>query len=121
MEADGAPLSVVLMTVPDAATGEHVARALVEERLIACANVVPGVTSVYRWEGEVRSETEHLVVMKTRAALLERLFERAAALHPYDVPELIALDVAAGSRPYCGWVRAETDGQDGVSQADPSV
>ena len=120
-EGDGAPLAVVLMTVPDGATGERLARALVEERLIACANLVPGVTSVYRWEGEVRSDTELLVVMKTRAGLLERLFERAAALHPYEVPELIALDVVGGSRPYCGWVRAETEMQDGVPQPDPSV
>ena len=121
MEAGGAPLAVVLMTVPDGDTGLSIARALVEERLIACANLVPGVTSVYRWEGEVRSDTEHLVVMKTRAELLERLFERASALHPYEVPELVALDVAGGSRPYCGWVRAETDRQDGVPQPDPSV
>ncbi|HYJ79455.1 MAG TPA: divalent-cation tolerance protein CutA, partial [Longimicrobiaceae bacterium] len=86
--AEGAgALAVVLMTVPDAATGERIARALVGERLIACANLVPGVTSVYRWEGEVRAEGEHLVVMKTRGALLDRLFARAAELHPYDVPE----------------------------------
>lgn len=118
-------LSVVLMTVPDGRTGERIARVLVEERLIACANLVPGVTSVYRWEGEVRADAEHLVVMKTRAPLLERLFRRAAELHPYDVPELIAVPVTAGSRPYSAWVRGETaDGVDvdgGVPQPDPSV
>lgn len=124
MDGGGAPLSVVLMTVPDGQTGERIARALVEERLVACANLVPGVTSVYRWEGEVHTDAEHLVVMKTRRALLERLFARAAELHPYSVPELIAVDVQAGSRVYCRWVCDETVGAEdggGVPQPDPSV
>lgn len=118
-------LSVVLMTVPDGETGQRIARALVEERLIACANLLPRMTSIYRWEGEVRVDTEHLVVMKTRGTLLERLFARAAELHPYEVPELIAVPVSAGSRPYRAWVCGETaDGVDvdgGVPQPDPSV
>ena len=120
---DGAPLAVVWMSVPDGATGERIARALVEERLIACANLLPGVTSVYRWEGRVHADAEHLVVMKTRAELLERVFARAAELHPYEVPELIATPVVAGSRAYCGWVRGETcetDVAGGDSQQDPS-
>lgn len=118
-------LSVVLMTVPDGETGQRIARALVDERLIACANLLPRMVSVYRWEGEVRVDSEHLVVMKTRARLLERLFARAAELHPYSVPELIAVPVTAGSPPYRAWVLGETadvvnDGG-GVPLSDPSV
>jgi len=108
--AEGEALSVVLMTVPDAPTGERIARALVEERLIACANLLRGVTSIYRWQGAVQAEGEELVVMKTRAALLDRVFARAAELHPYEVPELIALPVQHGADSYCHWVRTETDG-----------
>ncbi|CAN5688591.1 MAG: divalent-cation tolerance protein CutA [Gemmatimonadetes bacterium] len=100
-------LTVVITTVPDAAAGERLARQLVEERLIACANLIPGLTSVYRWEGAVQTEAELLMLMKTPAAGVERLFARAAELHPYEVPELLALPVATGLEAYCRWVAAE--------------
>lgn len=107
------------MSAPDADTALRVARELVRERLIACASVVPAVTSVYRWEGEVREDAEALVVMKTRTALLPRLFERAAEMHPYQVPELLAGPVATGLAAYCGWVMDETAAvQNGISQRD---
>ena len=105
-----AAVSVVLMTAPDADSGRRIARTLVDERLIACANVLPGVTSVYRWQGGVEEAAEVLVVMKTRPELLERLFARAAGLHPYEVPELLALPVAGGLEAYCRWVAEETEG-----------
>jgi periplasmic divalent cation tolerance protein len=110
MDDGGGALRVVLMTAPDADTGRRIARALVDERLIACANVLPGVTSIYRWQGAVEEAAEVLVVMKTPAALVPRLFERAAALHPYEVPELLALPVGHGLPAYCRWVMEETDG-----------
>jgi periplasmic divalent cation tolerance protein len=119
----GGAVRVVLMTAPDAGTAERVARALVDERLIACANVLPGVTSIYRWQGEVHTDAECLVVMKTREALVPRLIERAAALHPYDVPELLALPVAEGLPAYCRWVMdetAESDGDGWMTVHDPS-
>jgi periplasmic divalent cation tolerance protein len=106
----GDGVRVVLMTAPDAQTAARISRALVDERLVACANLLPGVTSIYRWEGEVEEAGEVLVVMKTRAALLARLLERAAELHPYEVPELLALPVADGLPAYCRWVVQETDG-----------
>jgi len=96
------------MTAPDPDTAGRVARALLDERLIACANLLPGVTSLYRWQGEVQSDAEVLVVMKTREALVPRLMERATALHPYQVPELLALPVADGLPAYCRWVMDET-------------
>lgn len=96
------------MTAPDAEAAGRVARALLDERLIACANLLPGVTSIYRWQGAVHADAECLVVMKTRAARVPRLLERAAALHPYDVPELLALRVDGGLPEYCRWVLEET-------------
>jgi periplasmic divalent cation tolerance protein len=104
-------LSVALSTVPDAETGLRIARALVEERLIACASLVPGVTSVYRWEGEVRADGELLLVMKTRRALLPRLSERVRELHPYALPEVIGLPLEGGLPAYCQWVGDETTPQ----------
>lgn len=111
-DAEAAPdaVRVVLMTAPDAEAARSIARALVDERLIACASLLPGVTSIYRWEGAVEEAAEVLVVMKTRAALVPRLVERAAALHPYEVPELLALPVADGLPAYCRWVMEETEG-----------
>ena len=98
------------MTAPDADTARRIARTLVDERLIACANLLPGVTSIYRWQGATEEAAEVLVVMKTRPGLLDRLFARAAALHPYEVPELLALPVAGGLEAYCRWEAEETEG-----------
>ncbi len=107
----GAPdLVVALSTAPDAEQAERIARALVEERLIACANLVPGLTSIYRWEGAVQAEPEVLLVMKTRRALVPRLKERLSGLHPYEVPELVVTPLVDGLDPYCRWVRDSTDG-----------
>ncbi len=92
------------MTAPDAETAERIARVLVDERLIACANVLPGVTSIYRWQGQVHADAECLVVMKTRAELVDRLVECVPQLHPYDVPELLALPVDRGLPAYCRWI-----------------
>ena len=101
---------LALSTAPDAEHAERIARALVDERLIACANLVPGLTSVYRWQGEVLSEPEVLLMMKTRRALVPQLKERLPQLHPYQVPELVVAEVADGLAPYLGWVRGETEG-----------
>jgi periplasmic divalent cation tolerance protein len=98
-------IRVVLMTVPDVETGLRIGRRLVEERLTACANVLPGLHSVYRWKDEVEEAGEALVVLKTVAGRVEALTERAAALHPYDVPEVLALPVLEGLQPYMDWVR----------------
>lgn len=101
-------LALCLTTVPDAETGERLATRLVEERLIACANLVPGLTSIYRWRGAVERESELLMLMKTPARLLERLEERLGELHPYETPEFLALPVEAGAEAYCRWVMQET-------------
>lgn len=103
-----APVSVVLVTAPDEAVAEKLARTLVEERLIACANLVPKIRSIYRWEGKVHDEAEVLLVMKTRAEGFEALAARVKALHPYSVPEILQVPVQAGHQPYLDWVLAET-------------
>ncbi len=100
-------LVTVFMTAPDAEVAERLARTLVTERLAACANVVRDVVSVYRWEGEVRRDSEVLVILKTTAAALDSLESRAVELHPYDVPEVLAVPVLGGYGPYLEWIRAE--------------
>jgi periplasmic divalent cation tolerance protein len=103
-------ISVVLASVPDAEVGRRLARALLQERLIACANVVPGVTSLYRWDGEVQEDDECLLVMKTGSGLVPRLVARIPELHPYELPEVLALRVADGLPAYRRWVLDETGG-----------
>lgn len=95
---------VALSTVGSAGDAERIARALVERRLVACVNVVPGVVSVYRWQGELRRDEEWLLVMKTTAAALERLRGALVSLHPYDVPELVAWPIGAGHEPYLRFI-----------------
>lgn len=101
------PVRVAISTAPDAATGARIAQVLVEERLAACVNVVPGVRSIYRWQGAIEDEQEVLLVIKTHAERVAALAERLCALHPYDVPELLALPVDAGLAPYLEWVTGE--------------
>lgn len=101
---------LVLTTMPaagDAAT--ILARTLVEERLVACVNLLPPMLSVYRWEGEVQEDEERQVVMKTAGGRVPRLLERIRQLHPYDLPEFIVLPVADGSQAYLEWIRDATN------------
>ena len=95
---------VVLSTFPDADTAARVARTLVEEQLAACVNLLPTVRSIYRWEGKVCDEAETLAVIKTTAERYAALAAKIAELHPYQVPEVIALPVADGHPPYLAWL-----------------
>lgn len=98
-------LTAILCTCPDTATGESIARALVESRLAACVNLLPGVRSFYRWDGAVKDDSEILLVIKTTAARFDAVEALVKERHPYDLPELIALPVAAGNRGYLDWAR----------------
>jgi periplasmic divalent cation tolerance protein len=98
----------MLVTAPDEETGRRIARALVEERLAACVNVLPGVRSIYRWKGAVEEASEVMLVAKTRAERAGLLAARVRALHPYELPEVVALPVTDGSRAYLRWVIAES-------------
>lgn len=102
-------VAVVLVTAPGMEEAEALARALVEERGAACVNIVPGVVSLYRWEGAVQRDEEVLLVIKTTVDGAEDLKERVVALHPYDVPEVLVLPVTRGHRPYLDWVRASVE------------
>ena len=95
---------VALTTVGSARDAERLAFALVERRLAACVNVVPGVVSHYRWRGELQRDQERLLVIKTRAERLPALGEALRELHPYELPELIALEITAGSEAYLSWL-----------------
>ena len=95
---------VVLVTTANAEEGARLGRALVEERLAACANVVGPIRSIYRWQGAVEEAAEHLVLLKARRADVAALEARVRALHSYDVPEVIALPVTTGSAPYLAWL-----------------
>ena len=97
---------VALSTVGTAEDAERIARALVERGLAACVNVVPGVTSIYRWKGKLETEEERLLVIKTRADGFEALRAALVAHHPYEVPVVLALPVAAGHAPYLEWLDA---------------
>ena len=97
----------VLVTTPTAERAAELARALVEERLAACGNVIPGLRSIYRWQGKVEDEAEALLVLKTTRARFDALRDRVLALHPYDVPEVLALPVEAGSAAYLAWLAAQ--------------
>jgi len=101
----GAESLVVLCTCPDEGTGQRVARSLVEEGLAACVNAIPNVASTYRWEDRVQEDREVLLLIKSSSSVYGRLEARIRELHPYELPELIILDVKA-SAPYLAWIAA---------------
>jgi periplasmic divalent cation tolerance protein len=99
---------IVLTTVPVGEAGDRIARALVDERLAACVNLLAPMVSTYRWEGSVHRDEERQVMIKTTRALLPAVRSRIAATHPYDLPELLVLAVEDGAPAYLEWVRRET-------------
>jgi len=99
--------------VADAASAEHLAERLIAEQLAACVNIVPGVRSIYRWQGQIERGTEQMLMIKTTRAAFERLSARLKALHPYELPELIAVESSLGDAAYLAWVEAAV--------ADPSA
>lgn len=101
---DGSDAIVVLVTTPNEEKAAELARVLVEERLAACGNIVPRLRSIYRWEGKIHDEAEVLLVLKTERAKFEALRQRVVSLHPYEVPEVIALEITGGHLPYLQWI-----------------
>src|SRR6478609_4183222 len=101
------PVIVVFSTFPTEDKAAEIARTLVSEGHAACANLVPPVRSIYRWQGQICDERETLAIIKTTRERFEALRERLVALHPYEVPEVIALPVEAGHAPYLDWVAGE--------------
>ncbi len=101
---------VVLVTAPSEAMARELGQRLVDERLAACVNVVPGVTSIFVWEGKREEVSEALLVIKTRAERYPALQQRVLELHPYSVPEVLALAVEAGAPAYLRWVQDSVAG-----------
>lgn len=99
------PVVVALSTCPDEQTAREIAERLVTERLATCVNRVGGVQSTYFWDGGLQDDAEILLIIKTTAARLPALRERIRTLHPYELPELIALNVVGGNEGYLDWVR----------------
>jgi periplasmic divalent cation tolerance protein len=99
---------VTLCTVPDRKTGETIAAALVEERLAACVNLVPGLSSTYRWKGKVEQAAECLLIIKTGVSRFDVLKRRIQELHPNELPEIIALPIIHGDRAYLDWITEST-------------
>lgn len=98
------PFQLVLTTCPDEATARRIARTLVEERLAACVNVLPPMHSVYRWKGKVEDATEQLLIIKIAAQRYAAVQDRLRALHPYELPEIIAVPLADGLPDYLAWL-----------------
>ncbi|HXH03706.1 MAG TPA: divalent-cation tolerance protein CutA [Candidatus Competibacteraceae bacterium] len=103
---------VVLCTCPDLDSAGRMAETLVAERLAACVNILPGLTSVYRWQGAIQRDVEVLLLIKTRTDAFTALERRVRELHPYEVPELIALPILEGSTPYLDWLAASVEAGD---------
>ena len=103
---------ICFCTCPDTDTAERLAEALVEERLAACVNILPGLRSVYRWQAEVERADEVLLLIKTLPDRYPALQDRLRALHPYELPELLAVESASGLPEYLLWVADETRRKD---------
>ena len=106
MENDKAVL--VYSTFPAVDTAESVGGHLVDARLAACVNILPGMVSIYRWEGKRQRETEAVMIIKTRASLAERVVEETRMRHPYENPSLMVLPVEGGSEAFLAWIQSET-------------
>jgi len=101
-------LIIVYITARDVKQARRIGKALLAERLAACANIFGGMNSLYFWEGRLRDDREAALIVKTRAALLSRLIKRVKALHSYSVPCIVSWPVAGGSRDFLDWVEKET-------------
>ena len=99
---------VALCTCPDTDVAQKIASALVTEELAACVNILPNIRSVYRWDGALCNDEEVLLIIKTTSDRLEHLQQRVKALHPYDCPECIAMEITDGLPDYLNWVIAQT-------------
>jgi len=110
---------VCFCTCPDRPVADRLAEALVAERLAACVNVVPGLHSVYRWQGAIERSDETLLLIKTTRAGLPALSARIVELHPYELPEVVAVEVAGGLSAYLDWVAEQVAGDEASPDPRP--
>lgn len=104
------PSIVVYVTVPNKEAGKKLADSIIKARLAACVNRVPGIESIYEWKGEIQTDSEELLIIKTRESLLNALTEHVKANHEYEVPEVIAMPIIGGNAPYLEWLKNSTRG-----------
>uniref|UniRef100_A0A0N5B876 Divalent-cation tolerance protein CutA n=1 Tax=Strongyloides papillosus TaxID=174720 RepID=A0A0N5B876_STREA len=104
----GNAFSVVYVTVPKMENAKTIARSVVEGKLAACVNIIPKVTSIYSWKGNIEEDEEYLLIIKTKKNLLNELKSQVIKDHPYEVPEFIALPIEEGSDPYLQWIDNQT-------------
>ncbi|MBN2261202.1 MAG: divalent-cation tolerance protein CutA [Clostridiales bacterium] len=102
-------LIIVLMTASSKKEAENITQKLLEERLIACANIVDNVTSLFWWKEKIEQENETLVVMKSSEKMFKQLIQRIQELHSYEVPEILALPIVAGSQSYLDWMKGNLE------------
>jgi periplasmic divalent cation tolerance protein len=102
------PAVLVYVTAPSRDVAKTIAHTLVNERLAACANILDGMISVYRWQGAIEEAREAVLILKTRRELADRVVARVKSLHPYEVPAILVLPVEGGSQPFLDWIRTET-------------
>jgi periplasmic divalent cation tolerance protein len=118
--AENPALVVVYVTTPNSETSKLIAQGLVSSGLAACVNILPGVTSVYRWQGAVNSDTEELLFIKSTAQHLPALTQAVLRMHPYDTPEVLAVPAVGGSAAYIQWLVASADGK-AIAQSTPET
>lgn len=96
--------NIIFTTVPDKSTGERIGNHLVKQQLAACVNILPKMHSIYQWNGEVHSESEYLLLIKTLTVINKKVFEKIKQLHPYQVPEIVSIDILDGDIDYLKWI-----------------
>ena len=99
---------LVLCACPDQSTAQNIAEQLVDKRLAACINILPGVTSIYQWQGKRETAQEHLLLIKTTDEVYETLEQAITELHPYELPEVVAVSITRGLEPYLNWISEQT-------------
>ncbi len=99
---------LVYATFPSSDEAERIGGRLVDDGLAACVNILPGMVSIYVWQGQRQRDSECAMIIKSRAALADRIVETVRSLHPYDNPALVVLDITAGSPPFLDWIMKQT-------------
>ena len=102
--------TLIYATFPDLGVARTIGGSLVRQQLVACVNILPGMISIYRWEGAVEQDSEVSMIAKTRAGLIDAVTAAIVAEHPYDTPAIVAVRVSGGSAPFLDWIRRETGG-----------
>jgi len=115
------PYSVAWVTVPSREVGVELSKELLEKKLVACVNIIPGISSLYWWDGKVCEDSELLLMMKTQTSLMDEVikFVTTSGKHPYTTPEVISMEINQGSRPYLDWIRDSTTVTAPTSNLDP--